>query len=344
MHFGFRAQDESRELCWGDLQLLRYPQTQREMLVWKAERGTKTRHVKVDTSASFLQSFLLHKLSGALWSSTRVFRLTDQNPDSPFFLAVNHQRKSDDNVWYKTTAFGKNLIGKFLTTAAKEAGLGKEGDKKIANHSVRKTSISELLDADIPENYVMQLSGHKNIQSLSSYKSASLSHPRLMSDTLSNSRNSMDSSTSPHESTSCARSASASVEIQLETRPATSTQALTTTTEATISSHNQAVFAGARIGSISNCTIQIMPGPVKIIHETVVKRRHIAIDSDEEDDWFGRNLLAPSRFSTAILPEFRYLDTDISVLRSLDLSPSTISINRLFVASQGRQFQDIFGQ
>ena len=55
--------------------------------------------------------------------------------------------------------FWKNEIGKFLTTAAQKAGLHREG-KWVTNHSVRKTCISRLLDADIPENVVAQLSGH----------------------------------------------------------------------------------------------------------------------------------------------------------------------------------------
>ena len=52
-------------------------------------------------------------------------------------------------------------MGKFLSTAAKNAGLHKEG-KKVTNHSVRKPCISRLLDADVPENFVAQLSGHKS--------------------------------------------------------------------------------------------------------------------------------------------------------------------------------------
>ena len=43
LHFGFRARDESRKLCWGDIEL----QTNSgggEMLVWLCERGTKTRN------------------------------------------------------------------------------------------------------------------------------------------------------------------------------------------------------------------------------------------------------------------------------------------------------------
>jgi hypothetical protein len=43
MHFGFRARDESRKLRWGDVELQNDPEDNREMLVWLAERGTKTR-------------------------------------------------------------------------------------------------------------------------------------------------------------------------------------------------------------------------------------------------------------------------------------------------------------
>ena len=69
----------------------------------------------------------------------------------------------------------KNEIGKFLSTAAKNAGLHKEG-KRVTNHSVRKTFISRLLDADVSENFVAQLGGHKRSESLQSYKSASAKH------------------------------------------------------------------------------------------------------------------------------------------------------------------------
>ena len=78
---------------------------------------------------------------------------------------------------------GENMIGKFLAKAAEGAGIQRPGSK-ISNHSVRKTCISRLLDADFPENFVAQLSGHKSTESLQSYKSASEKHQRQMSDTL----------------------------------------------------------------------------------------------------------------------------------------------------------------
>ena len=115
-------------------------------------------------------------------------------PESPFYLAVRHNRSSQDNFWYMKSPLGKNEIGKFLSTAAQKACLQKEG-KQITNHSVRKTCISRLLDADNPENFVAQLSGHKNTESLQSYKSASSTHQKRMSLTLCRARSGSEEST-----------------------------------------------------------------------------------------------------------------------------------------------------
>ena len=78
------------------------------------------------------------------------------------------------------SALGKNEIGKFMSKATQNAGINRPS-KKLTNHSVRKTSISRLLDANTPENYVAQLSGHKKLESLQSYKTASEEHQRQMS-------------------------------------------------------------------------------------------------------------------------------------------------------------------
>ena len=106
-----------------------------------------------------------------------------KQPDSLFFLAINHRRQPSSEIWYSKAALGKNEIGKFLSKAAKAAKL----PGNITNHSVRKTCISRLMDADILENVVAQLSGHKNLKSLDSYKSASTAHQRKMSLVLSRS-------------------------------------------------------------------------------------------------------------------------------------------------------------
>ena len=111
--------------------------------------------------------------------SLRIF----QSPTSTYSMAINHERMPGSQIWYCNSPLGKNVIGKFLVNAAKAAGL----PGNISNHSVRKTCISRLMDADLPENYVAQLSGHKNLRSLDAYKLASQSHQRRMSMVLSRS-------------------------------------------------------------------------------------------------------------------------------------------------------------
>ena len=102
----------------------------------------------------------------SLQNASRLFMITakvtgefgDSNPTS-LKRAVWQNRSSQDQVWYMRYPLGKNEIGKFLSTAAQKAGIHREG-KRVTNNLVRKTCISRLLDADIPENSVAQLSGH----------------------------------------------------------------------------------------------------------------------------------------------------------------------------------------
>ena len=53
--------------------------------------------------------------------------------------------------------------------------------ENVTNHSVRKTCISRLMNAEIPVNCVAQLSRNKNLKSLDSYKTASDEHQRKTS-------------------------------------------------------------------------------------------------------------------------------------------------------------------
>ena len=85
-------------------------------------------------------------------------------PDAPFYLAINHRRKPNDKVWYLDKPLGKNEIGKFLKDAFAAAKLDDTNKKKVFNHSVRKTSVARLLEADVLPNFVAQLSGHKKVE------------------------------------------------------------------------------------------------------------------------------------------------------------------------------------
>ena len=198
LHFGLINRDKSRKLCWGDVEL-QLDEDGRELLVWLSERGTKNRkgqeighgravQPKVYATGTNRCPIMMYKM----FKSHRPGEMNSQ--DSPFFLALRHNRKLDSHIWYKKAPLGKNEIGKFMQQAAGRSGLAQRIGGKVSNHSVRKTSISRLLDANrehcatniVPsENFPAQLSGHKNTQSLQSCKSANEQHQWQMSNILS---------------------------------------------------------------------------------------------------------------------------------------------------------------
>ena len=228
-------------------------------------------------------------------------------PDSPFYLAVKHNCRANDQIWYKKSPLGKNEIGNFPSTAAKKANLQQGQGAKSTNHSVRKTSISRLLDAHISENYVAQLSGHKSIDSLQSYKSTGQQHQRKMSLTLS--RGQIQTKSNVSQSTSCNPKSSQSGQRTFSsctktTNLSSSSLMSTGTTEENsfISASNVSpalnmtspqatevpLFAGSNVHTISGCSFHIYRGPVTIQQNKEEtrkpsKRRRLVIDSDVDD-------------------------------------------------------------
>ncbi len=75
----------------------------------------------------------------------------------------------------------KDRINTIMKGMAASAGLS--GGK--TNHSARKTMVTCLTKNSVPETQIIQLTGHKNLQSLNSYKKASLQQQKEMSHVLS---------------------------------------------------------------------------------------------------------------------------------------------------------------
>lgn len=267
MHFGFRAGDESRRLLWGDVFLEKDPESGNEVLVWKAERGSKTSQGQDKPSGHrafypTAQATVNERCPVKYYKSFRSHRPVEMNqPQSPFYLAIHHQRKTDDIVWYDKSPLGKNEIGKQLSTATKNAGI----ERRLTNHSVRKTGISRFLDEDVPENYVAQLSGHNNLKSLDAYKSASIQHQRRMSLALS-------------------RSTATSTNSEVSQTVVNSPSHVTSSSNSVNKEGDSAVFHGAKF---ENCTVnlQIVNGTVNHMAPTSepVRKRRVIISDDEYD-------------------------------------------------------------
>ena len=104
--------------------------------------------------------------------------------DAPFYLAVNNMAKGLQNPrkWYKSSALGSNTIGSFIRVMATEAGL----TGKYTNHSIRKTACTNLLRAGFAPTHIQQISGHKDVKSLTSYATVSREQVREMNRILAN--------------------------------------------------------------------------------------------------------------------------------------------------------------
>ena len=75
---------------------------------------------------------------------------------------------------------GKNTLSSLARPMGTKAGFR----ARHTNHSARKTSITNLLDAEVPATEVAQLSGHKNLMSLNHYNTVSLEKQIKMSTVL----------------------------------------------------------------------------------------------------------------------------------------------------------------
>ena len=86
--------------------------------------------------------------------------------DAPFYLAVNNMANNFDlHSWYKNAPQGKNKLGSAMRDIARDADL----KGKYSNHSLRKTGITNLLQAGVAPTLITQVSGHKNVGSLKNY-------------------------------------------------------------------------------------------------------------------------------------------------------------------------------
>ena len=159
LHFGFRARDEARKLCFGDIKLC-VDENNGRYIEWDTERGSKTR-----TGAEWNNNHRIFNpkayetgLSDCpvkIYEKFLKFRPPDAcQEDSPFFLRPkviasndDNSAKTCDNLWYYSTPLGKNKLGKFLSDAAPLIQDSSEKEKsrsKVSNHSARKTSITVI--------------------------------------------------------------------------------------------------------------------------------------------------------------------------------------------------------
>ncbi|CAG2243535.1 unnamed protein product [Mytilus edulis] len=173
-NFGLRGCHEHRQLKWGDVKLITTPE---KHLVYN-ERLTKTRDGTncKNTRAYAPKAWLNHdnpeKCHVSAYEKYKNHRPQEmQNDTSPFYLGINHSKKGKAVTWYKNMPMGEGKLRTLMKTAATKANIT---DKKLTNHSGRRTAVTRLIEEGLPLTVVQQHTGHKNIQSLLSYQKNSL--------------------------------------------------------------------------------------------------------------------------------------------------------------------------
>ena len=103
----------------------------------------------------------------ALFKSYLAKRPEDLKLSGPFYLAcIDNPTKTD--VWYKKSRMGKNAISRIMATIMKENSPLQEmcPDKRLSNHSVRKTVVRKLKASGVPKSEIITITGHRQEQSV----------------------------------------------------------------------------------------------------------------------------------------------------------------------------------
>ena len=88
----------------------------------------------------------------------------------PFYLAVIQNPKS--LVWYKNSKMGVHMINNMLKTMKQNSPLAiSEPNKKITNHSARKTTVKRMRNAGFAKSEVKNITGHSTESGLDPYDS-----------------------------------------------------------------------------------------------------------------------------------------------------------------------------
>ena len=99
-------------------------------------------------------------------------------PDFPFYLAPRTVANKTDQMFLRQR-IGR---GKLMKTMCEKAGID---GKRLTNHSARKHLVQKLRDANIPPTEIMQITGHKNVQSVINYSSISKENQKRCSSIMS---------------------------------------------------------------------------------------------------------------------------------------------------------------
>ena len=182
-HCALRGNESAKQLKWGDI-TLKSDTNGNEFLEFN-ERCTKTRNgtnlydKRAFRPCLFATPAIPERCPVNIYKIFRAHRPAVRlDPNSNFYISINHNRVAGSQIWYKDCNLGEKMISTMLKRMCQKAGV----TGKKTNHSLRKTTCQRLINSGMPPNYIKQLTGHKNLASVDRYGTASRSIQETMSD------------------------------------------------------------------------------------------------------------------------------------------------------------------
>ncbi|CAG2186385.1 unnamed protein product [Mytilus edulis] len=245
VQFGLRGVSEHYSLRWGDVTLNTASDGTKYLEL--NERQTKTR-----TGANVADvrevSPKIYGTNGdhdpikyyEIYKSKRPQNFCDA--EDPFYLAPRTISLADtrSEIWFLRQKIGERKMGAIVKSMKIEGGL--DENKRLTNHSARKYLVQKLRSNEIPDTDIMQISGHKNVNSINSYSSISENKQRKISHLLSN--------TSSEESLTCHTSTGPNL-------PCTSASTVLPSLSQPVSQHNNLDMMAPSISSQTNMSSRI---------------------------------------------------------------------------------------
>ena len=170
---------EQKELRWGDT-VLKTDSDGKEYLEY-FERQTKTRTGEDPRNQRPIEQ-RMYANNDAISidrDSVHVYKMYKEKrppsilePDSSFYLSVNYFKTEthasvEGKNWFKAQPMGVNKLKNIMKDTTQVAGISGE-----TNYSGRKTLVQKLYEhSGVPSNQIIQITGHKNLQSVNNYSS-----------------------------------------------------------------------------------------------------------------------------------------------------------------------------
>ena len=108
-------------------------------------------------------------------------------PEHPFYLAPRTTAITNNNdQWFTKNPVGEKKLGSMLKQMAQDGDL--DPNKRLTNHATRKRLVSKLREQGIAPTDIVQISGHKRIESVLNYSSLPEKKHQEISNILSGSR------------------------------------------------------------------------------------------------------------------------------------------------------------